>query len=192
VVEKDVVLQIARAVRAELERQGYRVVMTRNDDSNVSYDDRAAAANARRDAIFVSLHVSSTGTSGTARVYYHQFAAPIPPAPSAAVANAKPEAPPPSGLAVWEEAQRPYLDASHRLADLIQSGLAQSFAGSPVNASGAAVRGLRSVAAPAVAIEVSSVSVSTADSLTATAAPLASAIAQAVAAFRQASPTGAR
>src|SRR5579864_8491007 len=33
IVEKDAVLQMARLVRAELERQGYRVIMTRNDDS---------------------------------------------------------------------------------------------------------------------------------------------------------------
>jgi N-acetylmuramoyl-L-alanine amidase len=190
-VEKDVVLQIARTVRAELERQGYRVVMTRNDDSSVSYDDRAAVANAHPEAVFISLHVSSTGTSGTARVYYHQFAAPIPP-PGTAAPNAKPQAPPAPGLTVWEEAQRPYSDASHRLADLVQSGLAQVFSGSPVTASGAAVRGLRSIAAPAVAIEISSVSVSNADSLLAAAAPLANAIARAVGVFRQANSTGAR
>ena len=53
-VEKDVVLQLARSVRAALERQGYRVVMTRDDDSNPSYDDRAAMANTYRDAVFVS------------------------------------------------------------------------------------------------------------------------------------------
>jgi len=189
-VEKDIVLQIARTVRTELERGGYRVVMTRNDDSSVSYDDRAAVANAHPDAIFITLHVSSTGTAGTVRVYYDQFAAPAPPA--AAPGNAKPQPPLSPGLAVWEEAQRPYLDASHRLADLIQSGLAQVFSGSPVTASGAAVRGLRSVAAPAVAIEISSVSVSNADSLIATAGPLASAIEQAASVFRQASSTGAR
>ena len=87
VVEKDVVLQIARSVRAELERQGYRVFMTRNDDSNPSYDDRAAVANAYRDVIFISLHVSSTGAAGTVRAYYTQFATPIPPAPVAAAAG---------------------------------------------------------------------------------------------------------
>ena len=75
IAEKDVVLRMAQSVRAELERRGYRVVMTRIDDSNPSYDDRAAVANARRDAIFISLHASSTGTDGTVRAYYMQFAA---------------------------------------------------------------------------------------------------------------------
>jgi N-acetylmuramoyl-L-alanine amidase len=53
-VEKDLVLQIARTLQAQLENQGYRVLMTRTDDSNPSYDDRAAMANAYRDAIFIT------------------------------------------------------------------------------------------------------------------------------------------
>jgi len=59
-IEKDVVLLFARIVRIELERQGYRVVTTRNDDSNPSYDDRAAVANSHRDALFISIHLGST------------------------------------------------------------------------------------------------------------------------------------
>jgi N-acetylmuramoyl-L-alanine amidase len=54
-VEKDVVLTVARVLRAELERLGYRVVMTRNDDSDPSYDDRAEIANAYRDPVFVKI-----------------------------------------------------------------------------------------------------------------------------------------
>lgn len=191
VAEKDIVLNIARAIREQLARQGYRVLMTRNDDSDPTYDDRAALANAYRDAIFISLHVSSTGTPGTARAYYEQFGTPMPP-PSATVPGAKPAAPPASGLAVWEEAQRPYVDASHRLADLIQSDLAQSFASSPATSTAAPVRALRSVMAPAVAIEVSSVSGSTPDQFAAAAGPLATAIAHGIAELRQANSAGAR
>ena len=66
-------LQFARTMRVELLRQGFRAVMARDDDSNPSYDDRAGTANAFRDAIFISIHVSSTGVSGTARAYYYRF-----------------------------------------------------------------------------------------------------------------------
>lgn len=189
--EKDIVLHMAQTIRAELDRQGYHVVMTRNDDSNPSYDDRTALANGQRDAIFISLHASSTGTSGTARVYYDQFAAPIPPS-AAEDTSGKSATPQTSGLTVWEEAQRPYVNTSRRFADLIQSELAKLFAGSPSLSTGAAVRVLRSVAAPAVAIEVSSVSTSSQDSLMASAAPIANAIARSISAFRQTSPAGAR
>ena len=76
-LEKNVVLIFARMLRSEFERQGFRVVMTRNDDSNPSYEDRAAVANAYRDAIFISLHVSSTGQLGTTRTYSYQFSSPV-------------------------------------------------------------------------------------------------------------------
>jgi N-acetylmuramoyl-L-alanine amidase len=192
IVEKDIVLQIARSVRAELERRGYRVVMTRSDDSNPSYDDRAAVANAHSDAIFISLHVASTGAAGTVRAYYTQFAAPVTSTPAGVAAPAKAPNAPASGLLKWEEAQRPYLEASHRLADLIQGELAQAFSGSPPVATGAPVRALRSVAAPAVAVEISSLSTPTPDLLTASAAPIANAIALAVAASRPANSGGER
>jgi N-acetylmuramoyl-L-alanine amidase len=193
-VEKDVVLQLARSVHGVLERQGYRVVVTRNDDSNPSYDDRAAMANAYRESIFVSLHASSTGSPGTVRAYYMQFAAPIPPAAAgggpAGAAPAK--LAPAIALARWEDAQRPYIAASHRLADLMQGEFAQSFQGSPPYSAGVPVRALRSVTAPAVAVEISSVSGETPDLLAASGEPLGAAIARAIAIFRQSGMGGAK
>lgn len=186
-IEKDVVMQMARSVRAALERQGFRVVLTRNDDSNPSYDDRAGIANVYRDAVFVSLHASSTGAVGTVRAYYMQFAAPIvaTPVPSSSAASSVSAKPVPAiALASWNDAQRPYVAASHRLADQLQGEFAQAFSGSPPYSAGVPVRALRSVTVPAVAIEVSSVA-ATPDQLAAIGDPLGNAIARGVAAFRQ-------
>jgi N-acetylmuramoyl-L-alanine amidase len=182
--EKDIVLQIARTVREQLERQGFRVLMTRNDDSNPSYDDRAAVANAHRDVIFISLHVASTGMPGTARAYYDGFSSAISPQPVATSAT-KPLAPQPTNtLVAWDQAQRRYLDASHQLADLIQIQLAQGFSGSPVRSMPAPVRTLRSVMGPAVAIEISSISGSTADALVGAGGLLSAAITHGIWALR--------
>jgi len=199
IVEKDVVLQFARNVRADLERQSYRVVMTRNDDSNPSYDDRAATANAYRDAIFISLHVSSTGTVGVARAYYCQFwtpfasltatASPSAGAPATPVLAAQPSR---SDLTVWQEAQRPHTDLSRRLADGLQLQLDQLFPGSPSASAGGEVRGLRSVTAPAVAVELSSVAAPQADQLIKMSSPLAASIVKAVAAYRTGNAVGAK
>jgi N-acetylmuramoyl-L-alanine amidase len=198
--EKDIVLQFARAARTELLRQGYRTVLTRDDDSNPSYDDRSATANSYREPIFLSLHVSSTGTAGTARVYYYQFWKALPPAgvsPSSSSGD-QPEVPlilssgPPTTLTPWEEAQRPFTSASQRLGDQLQSQLAATFAGSPAVSTAAAIRGLRSLAAPAVAIEISSVAVTNSKSLTDMAAPLASSIVKAIQAFRPLNSAGAK
>jgi len=188
-VEKEAALMIARIVRIELERQGFRVVMTRNDDTNPSYDDRAALANAHHDAIFISVHVSTTGTIGTAHTYYYFFASPLPPAVGSNAITAP--APQAVGLALWEQAQRPYLDASRHFADILEAELAQRLPGSPSTSSAAAVRELRSVALPAVAVELSSVAVSDSRTLISLAPPLATSIVRGIEAFRAAGSAGA-
>ncbi len=188
-IEKDIVLQYAHTVRAELEREGFRVVLTRDDDSNPSYDDRAAMANTYHDVVFVSLHVSSTGAAGTARAYYYRFASSTAGPLTTVATTAGQNGSPPTSLLVWEQAQLPYVETSHRLADALQGELAQRFAGSPITTSGVAIRELRSVSAPAVAVELSSVSVSDPNSLSVLAAPLASAISSGLRAFRAAAST---
>ncbi len=195
IAEKDLVLEFARAVRIELERQGFRVVMTRNDDSNPSYDDRAATANAYRDALFVTIHVSSTGNLGTARAYYYQFGSPLSATaapPASGVATPAGVAPAPGGLLVWEEAQRSNVEASHRLADLLQGELARRFAGSPITSTPVAVRELRSVAAPAVGVEISSVVVSDPSFLRQLVGPLTASIVRSVVEFHQSGSTGGK
>lgn len=178
IMEKDIVLLYARVVRVELERQGFRVLMTRNDDSNPSYDDRAAVANGHRDALFISFHISSTGTPGTARAYYYQFSSAAPQSTGS--------------VTPWEEAQRPFADVSRRYADVLGADLAQHFSGSPAASIAVAVRELRSVAAPAVAVEISSVSVSDPNILNALAQPLATSVARSIVAFRPAAPAGGK
>jgi N-acetylmuramoyl-L-alanine amidase len=185
-VEKDVVLQVAKILRAELERLGYRAVMTRNDDSNPSYEDRAAVANAYRDAIFVSLHVSSTGVTGDTRAYFYQF--PVPFQATDASLSSEPAKQSFRGAIPWEEAQRPFSDQSRRLANLVQIELAHRFPQSPNAPTPAAVRNLRSVAAPAAAVEISSVSVSDPIALTSLSGLLAASVARGIAAFRPATP----
>jgi N-acetylmuramoyl-L-alanine amidase len=176
VLEKDVVLVLARILRAELERNGHAVVLTREANDNPSFDDRAARANAQRRPIFISLHISSTGTVGTARAYYFggpRLALPTPPAAAPAALR-------------WDEAQYAHVAASRRLAELLQVQLGLKFRGSPEIPAPAPVRQLRSVAAPAVAIEISSVVVADAKRLTDLGPPLAAAVVRAMEAFRAA------
>jgi len=177
IVEKDMVLRFARQLRAEFERQGFRVVMTRNDDSNPSYEDRAATANAYRDAIFISLHVASTGKIGTAQTYSYEY----PSATALATGSSTPRS-----LIPWEEAQRPYLETSHRFADLVQMQLGLRFSDSPSVSKPFAVRELRSVAGPAVAVELSSVAVPDANMLYSMGFPLMNALVRSVQLFRPA------
>jgi N-acetylmuramoyl-L-alanine amidase len=172
--ESDVVLSFARLMRISLEGQGLRVVMTRQANENPSFDDRSKLANAQRGSIFITLHVSSTGQPGTARVY----SLPQDSASTAQAALAR------SGLVPWDRAQYGFLDSSRRLAEFIQIQMAQRFRGSPEIPLTAAVRQLRTVAAPAVAIEISSVSLPERKPLDQMGPALADGVARAVAAFR--------
>ncbi len=189
--ESDVVLDFARTIRSAIESKGLRVVQTRSGADNPSFDDRSATANAQRGAVFITLHVSSTGTPGQVRVYSEPLPASAPP-PAPGAQAAPLSFPAHNALLPWDRAQEPYAGASRRLAELTQSALTQKYTGSPAAPEFAPVRQLRTVGAPAIAIEVSSVSVSNRDQLTQMAPGLADAIAQAVASFRPMYGAGAR
>jgi N-acetylmuramoyl-L-alanine amidase len=177
-VEKDLVLAIAQGMRRELERQGIRVVLTRQGDTPVSIDERAALANSLGSGFFVSLHVGSTGDPNTAQAY--SFGTPLGGAPPAFVQR-------PIGLDLvrWDDAQTAYAVPSRRLAELLQVELAQKLHGSADVPQFAEVRQLRVVAHPAVAIELSNVGEDNAASLEKAAAPLANALVRALASYRQ-------
>ena len=58
-LEKEVVLDVARRLRDRLAAFGYRVVLTRDDDTRVSLRDRVASANEARGDLFVSIHANA-------------------------------------------------------------------------------------------------------------------------------------
>lgn len=167
--ESEIVLEFAAQIRTALESMGFQVMQTRQGNENPSFDDRSAIANAQRGAVFVTLHVASTGLPGTVRVY---------------VMTDLPTANDATGLIPWERAQAPFLPLSRRFGDLVQGFLSQRFKGSPITAQGAAVRQLRTTAAPAIAVEVSSVSVEDRGELDRMAPGVADAIARGASAFR--------
>ncbi|HMD06960.1 MAG TPA: N-acetylmuramoyl-L-alanine amidase [Candidatus Acidoferrum sp.] len=167
--ESEIVLDFATQVRRVLEAQGFQVVQTRQGNEDPSFDDRSAIANAQSGAVFVTLHIASTGLPGTARVYVNSDL-PV-------TTNA-------GGLIPWERAQTPFQALSRKLGDLVQGLLAQRFKGSPNTAQTAAVRQLRTTAAPAIAVEISSVVVESRADLDRMAPGVADAIATGVATFR--------
>jgi len=60
--EKDVNLAFARQLRHELETRGVGVLMLRDGDTFIPLDQRAAAANSARPAIYVNIHSTGQGT----------------------------------------------------------------------------------------------------------------------------------
>jgi N-acetylmuramoyl-L-alanine amidase len=196
VEEKDVVMDFARVVGDSLRAQGFSVVMTRIADVDPSLDDRATVANAQKDAIFISLHVGSVGPAGTVRTYtylYPSTAAPpvTPIVGTSAVGgpNARSQVAVPANFVPWREAQKPFLAQSRKLGDLIQLELSQKFKGSPEISWSAPVAVLRSVEAPAAAVEISSVALDP-QKLQDMGGDLADAIARAVQEYKSIYPPG--
>jgi N-acetylmuramoyl-L-alanine amidase len=142
--ESDEVLQFATATKRALEAQGFQVILTREGNDNPSFDDRSARANAQRGAVFITMHIASTGLTGTARVY---------------VEPEVPQANNITGLIPWDRAQAPFLSLSRKMGEMVQQELSKRFKGSPDTVQTAPVRQLRTTAAPAIAVEISSVSV---------------------------------
>ncbi|HYL84275.1 MAG TPA: N-acetylmuramoyl-L-alanine amidase [Candidatus Angelobacter sp.] len=167
--ESEIILDLASEVRRALESQGFQVVQTRQSNDNPSFDDRSAIANAQRGAVFVTLHIASTGLPGTVRAYVNSDLPPL------ADSN---------GLIPWDRAQAPYLGLSRKFADLVQAALAQRFKGSPDTSQTASIRQLRTTAAPAIAVEISSVVVNDRAELDRMAPGVAEAIARGAASFK--------
>lgn len=57
--EKDDNLHLAKAVETELKARGINTIMTRNDDTYVSLEDRCKKANKKKADLFISLHRNS-------------------------------------------------------------------------------------------------------------------------------------
>ena len=170
-LEKDVVLQLARTVRELLTARGYRVVTTRDSDASVGFQDRVAVANAAKADVFLSLHMNasrSPAAHGT-EVYYLSLDASD--RSAAALAEAENQAEPtptPSAetnaalrdldLILWDLAQNQHLTASSRLAEIIQGDFNRLLGITTRGVKQAPFRVLIGVNAPAVLVEVAFIS----------------------------------
>ena len=59
IVEKDIVLKVARELEKSLERRGVDVIMTRTRDTLIALSDRGRIANQRGGDLFLSIHVNA-------------------------------------------------------------------------------------------------------------------------------------
>ena len=133
--EKDFTLAFARRLRAELDGRGISALLLRDGDSAITLDQRALAANGAHAAVYIGVHAALSGTG--IRVYTSDL----------------PSWGKPGAILPWETAQSAYVDAS----DAVAAGITEELSRRQLTAmqAAAAVRPLNSVAAAAVAIEVS-------------------------------------
>jgi N-acetylmuramoyl-L-alanine amidase len=134
--EKDVTLDLARRVKSLLDRQGFTVVLTRDDDRILPLDDRTAIANQNRAELFLSIHLNASKrkTAVGAETYFLSSDATDDEARTLAAMENKAyrasDAPPAAGstdrgleLILWDLAQNTYLAESSKLAEAVQREL---------------------------------------------------------------------
>ncbi len=135
IVEKDVTLAFARQLQHEVEARGLTALLVRNDDSDISLDQRAGMANAAHASIYICIHVTSQGTGVN-------FYTALLPAPNPAHGS----------FLDWDTAQASSLTRSQAFTAIV----ANSFGNSkiPVRTLSAPLRPLNNITTAAIAIEV--------------------------------------
>lgn len=133
--EKDVALAFARRLRNELRERGVATLMMRDADLTIPLEHRAETANVAHAAVYISIHASAPASG--VRVYTSM----LHPAERR------------TGFVPWEEVQASYVNGSRRLVAALSESLKK--ARFDMGFMPAPVRPLNSVAAAAVAIELS-------------------------------------
>jgi N-acetylmuramoyl-L-alanine amidase len=128
-MEKDITLAVARKLSSALQSTiNARVVLTRDDDTVVSLDQRTAIANQYKADLFLSIHMNAAVVKGAkgSETYFLSLEASDELAKRAAeTENASTNAPkagpaPDLKLILWDLAQQEYLQESSRFAQDIQ------------------------------------------------------------------------
>jgi N-acetylmuramoyl-L-alanine amidase len=134
-MEKDVVVALARSLRQELESRGIPTLVLRDADANLSVDQRAIFANAGHAAIYIAVHAASNGHG--VRVYTALM---------------------PFGgddrgtFRAWTTAQHSSISLSQSTASAVAAELQRRQI--PVRTLAAPLRPLNNVTGPAIAVEV--------------------------------------
>jgi len=166
-LEKDIALQIARRLRAELvNARGLSVFLTRDKDIDVELDDRTAIANNYKADLFVSIHANASRARGAkgSEVYFLSYQASDDESRRTAqlegAAEPLPEAAAGTDLALilWDMAQAEHLEESSALASRIQEELAVVTGSEGRGVKQAPFRVLVGAAMPAVLVEVAFIS----------------------------------
>ncbi len=131
--EKEAVLELGFRLRLLLRARGFDVVLTRDNDTEVVNEQRAAAANGAHATACLLLHASAAGKGA------HLYTSALPAQPSGASTP-------------WREAQAPFVAQSQRLADQLSSALARSQL--PVSTGQTWTYPLDNMQCPAVALEL--------------------------------------
>jgi N-acetylmuramoyl-L-alanine amidase len=172
--EKELTLALARDLEARLEQSGIRVVLTRNEDTQLPLDSRTSIANQNKGDLFISIHLNSSlgsGAYGTETYFLSTEATDSRAARSATDENAEnaepagtpappvdPETMEDLQLILWDLAQSHHLAESQRFANMVQGELNQTLQLRDRGVKQAPFRVLMGANMPAVLVELGFIS----------------------------------
>lgn len=127
-MEKDATLALCKKLAVAISSKlGARVILTRDDDSVVSLEQRTAIANQYKADLFLSVHMNAAVVKGArgSETYFLSLEASDELARKAAevenaAAGSQPRSSPDLNLILWDLAQQQYLQESSRFAQAIQ------------------------------------------------------------------------
>ncbi len=169
VLEKNITLAVAKAVRTALQRRGIKVVMTRTSDTLIALGDRGRIANQAKGDLFLSIHVNAANPRWKdprgARGFETYFLSEAKTADERRVEAMENEAirfetsvdatrNDPLSFIIRDMAQNEHLRESARLASLVQHGLSTVHPGTNRGVKQAGFVVLVTVFMPAVLVEV--------------------------------------
>ncbi len=167
--EKDITLAVSRQLKAELERRGIVVVMTRTSDTLIALGDRGRIANQAKGDLFMSVHVNAANPRwsqpAAARGFETYFLAEAKTEDERRVeamenevikfeTTAATSGDDPLGFIIRDMAQNEHLRESARLAELVQRGMGSIHPGPNRGVKQAGFRVLVTAFMPAVLVEI--------------------------------------
>jgi len=144
--EKDLTMQLVERVRQGLvSTHKFRVVLTRAGDADPTFDQRDVTANAAHPVAFVTFHAGNMGDLSPCAAVYTYAARPELPLLGSDISPI---------FTPWQTAQQKNLPQSEKLAEAVAEQIRRITDLARSSLSTAPVRQLRSVDAPAIAVEV--------------------------------------
>ena len=136
-LEKDLTLALARKLRQELQTRHIPATLLRDNDTDMSFEQRAATTNLARPSVFITVHAEP---GSFVRIYTPALNL---------TANARLDR---TGFLPWETAQSAFSAESAAFASSASKSLVKRELPAPVQP--AFLQPLHSIAAPAIAVEV--------------------------------------
>jgi N-acetylmuramoyl-L-alanine amidase len=165
-LEKDLVLDVARRLQQQLDRRGFQLFLTRERDKNIPLEERTAIANNRKADLFISLHANASPSpeASGAETYYLSL-------PRAAKTDAerlgghetaalisRPDEADPLQMILWDMAQSQWLAESSVLAERIQADFNETLGIPDRGVKQAPFRILVGATMPAILVEIGFIS----------------------------------